>query len=95
MTGRPESVALDWANAAHNLGMAYRSTGKSPLLQCCKDADDNISGLPSNLARVNLGAAPGVASNPLDPKWTEKEDELPRAASSKLHDLYLALSKVH
>ena len=93
MTGRPESVALDWANAAHNLSLAHRSTGKTP--QRCENADANISDLPSHLARVNLGAAPDVASDPLVPKWTGKEDEVPFVitASSTIQDVYLAISK--
>ncbi len=93
MTGRPEHLPLDWANAAHNFSLAHRSAHKSPLHERCKNADDNISGLPSYLASLNLGAAPGVASNPLVPNWTGKVDEVLIAASSTLQDVYLALSK--
>ena len=95
MTGRPESVAPDWADAAHDLSMAHRSTGELPVHQRCNNEDDSISGLPSYLARVNLGAAPGVASNQMVPKRTGNEDEVQLTASSTLQDVYLALSKGH
>lgn len=67
----------------------------SALLQRCKKPKNNIFGLSSDLAGVNLGAARDVAGNALVPKRTGKEDQMALAASNKIQEVEDSACKDH